>query len=213
MRSDRAQAKGDGETAVRTVLPHGDKAGWRRWLRAAWAELDRRELAAASRLICHRVLSLPCWYEATACLAYAPLAAEVDVTPLMEWAWRRGLAVLLPRPDPATRRMEAREVRSWADTEEGPYGLRVPKAGCPRRLPGVGTVALIPGLAFDCQGWRLGRGAGYYDRFLAEWRGVRRVGVTLERFVFPHLPRDSHDRRMDWVVTEEAIRGPWPGLR
>ncbi|HEY8393946.1 MAG TPA: 5-formyltetrahydrofolate cyclo-ligase, partial [Thermaerobacter sp.] len=72
---------------------------------------------------------------------------------------------------------------------------------------------LIPGLAFDRQGWRLGRGAGYYDRFLAAWRGAWRVGVAPERFVFPRLPRDAHDRRMDWVVTEAGIRGPWPGLR
>lgn len=189
------------------------KAAWRRRLRMEWNALDPAELAAISSAILDHLVALPVWASARAVMLYAPLPAEVDVSPLLEWGRRRGLAVLLPWLDPARRRMEARQVRAWDETEIGPLGLRVPPATARAWSLDASTVVVVPGLAFDREGWRLGRGAGYYDRFLSEWPGAWRVGVVPARFVFPRIPHADHDRRMDWIVTEKGVAGPWPGLR
>ncbi|ADU50974.1 5-formyltetrahydrofolate cyclo-ligase [Thermaerobacter marianensis DSM 12885] len=148
-----------------------------------------------------------------AVMLYAPLPTEIDVTPLLDWARSRGLEVLVPWVDPARHVMEARAVAGWDDLVPGPWGLRQPAARCPSRQPGAETVIVVPGLAFDREGWRLGRGGGYYDRFLDRWPAAWRAGVAPARMVVPHLPRDPHDRRMDLVVTEAEVLGPWWGVR
>lgn len=149
----------------------------------------------------------------TALMLYAPLATEVDVTPLLPWARRRGLAVLLPWVDPVRQVMEARVVGGWEDTVEGPWGLRQPHPGCPIHPLDAGTLVVVPGLAFDRLGWRLGRGGGYYDRFLDRHPAAWRAGVVPAAMLFPAVPRDPQDRRMDLVVTESGILGPWWGVR
>ncbi|HEY8552514.1 MAG TPA: 5-formyltetrahydrofolate cyclo-ligase [Thermaerobacter sp.] len=151
-------------------------------------------------------------------MLYAPMPTEVDVSPLLDWARLRGIAVLLPWIDPRRGRMEARCVRSWdevvpAPGQIGPWRLRQPADACPVWEPGTDTVIVVPGLAFDRHGWRLGRGGGYYDRFLAQWPAAWRVAVAPARMVVERLPRDPHDRRMDLIVTEGGVQGPWWGIR
>ena len=210
----------DGRGAARTAAARSEpeapaeaKARWRQRLRQEWRRLDAGWLAAASRAICDRVAALPVWEGARALMLYAPLPGEVDVTPLWDWGRQRGLTVLLPWLDPAAGRMEARVVKDRSDTAPGPYGLRVPRDDCPAWSPDARTVVIVPGLAFDREGWRLGRGGGYYDRFLAKWPGAWRVGVVPARFLLASVPRAGHDRRMDWLVTDEGACGPWWGLR
>ena len=190
-----------------------EKTQWRRRLRQQWSSLDSGQLESISEAILRHLVELPMWASATAVMLYAPLPGEVDVSPLLAWAQQRGLAVLLPWLKAGDPRMEARRVSAWDDTERGPLGLRVPRPTAPVWSPDQGTVVVVPGLAFDGQGWRMGRGAGYYDRFLTEWPGAWRVGVVPSRFLFSRIPHGEHDRRMDWIVTEEGPLGPWFGLR
>ncbi|EKP95908.1 5-formyltetrahydrofolate cyclo-ligase [Thermaerobacter subterraneus] len=206
----------------------GGKEAWRRRLREAWRAWSRTERGPVSAAICTRLQALLLGQEPwpaagaggalrrpalAALMLYAPLATEVDVTPLLTWARRQGLAVLLPRVDPARQVMEARQVSSWDDTEVGPWGLRQPRARCPAQPVDGSTLIVVPGLGFDRQGWRLGRGGGFYDRFLDRHPAAWRAGVVPSAMLLASVPRDEHDRRMDLVVSEAGVLGPWWGIR
>ncbi len=84
----------------------------------------------------------------------------------------------------------------------GPFGTREPGAEAAEVFPEAGDTILVPGLAFDGRGGRLGRGGGFYDRFLARAAGVRRVGVCFADQIIDEVPMEPHDARVDALVTE-----------
>lgn len=93
--------------------------------------------------------------------------------------------------------------------ETHPFGYRQPVAGTPEVEPSVIDAWVVPGVAFDEAGRRLGHGMGYYDRLLERARpGARFIGVTTERRLFPRIPESEHDVRMHAVVTEERVLRP-----
>lgn len=161
------------------------------------SDANQREASAAvCRALRERVLP-----DARTILFYAPLVGEVDVWPALEEALASGLTVALPRFDAATGRYEARVLRrSAADVVAGPFGIREPPAHCSKLEPASADWILVPGLAFDVHGGRLGRGRGYYDRLLLEVHG-RRCGVAFEQQILPALRCAPHDLRMNALVT------------
>ena len=139
----------------------------------------------------------------TGCI-YLPMPGELDVTSVVdrradiEWFTTRTV-------DRTTLSVHP----FHSEYEVHPFGYRQPIHGSVEADPGEIDVWLVPGLAFDGAGHRLGHGMGYYDRLLA---GVgpeaRLVGVTLERRIFPSIPSDRFDVPMDLVVTEERVISP-----
>jgi len=93
-----------------------------------------------------------------------------------------------------------------SEREHHPFGFEQPAAGAGVvPAPAVGVV-LVPGLAFDRRGNRLGRGKGYYDELLSRLPAARRVGITVERRVFDHIPTGPHDVAMTHLATERGLR-------
>jgi 5-formyltetrahydrofolate cyclo-ligase len=84
------------------------------------------------------------------------------------------------------------------------FGMAEPDPELPAVPAQEIELVLVPGLAFDRRGWRLGYGGGYFDRFLKECRGTS-LGVTYEALLLENLPRDEHDMPMQWIVTEKKI--------
>jgi 5-formyltetrahydrofolate cyclo-ligase len=134
---------------------------------------------------------------------YYPMRGEVDVRPLIERLWARGATVLLPRSDFASRRVVNYPVTSFADLEPTRFGLHEPKRG---GTPWTGAVdvVFVPGVAFDRRKNRLGYGAGFYDRFLAE-AGALKVAPAFELQLVPEIPADAHDIAMDLLATETGV--------
>lgn len=100
-------------------------------------------------------------------MTYVSFRSEADTAPLIEWAWSEGIALIVPRCIPSTREMVLHQLTGWEELQAGAYGIREPnpdKADLwdPAQLP---EAVLVPGLAFDREGGRLGYGGGYYDRF------------------------------------------------
>jgi 5-formyltetrahydrofolate cyclo-ligase len=87
----------------------------------------------------------------------------------------------------------------------GNYGISEPQSDCPTIDPSRATLALVPALACDHQGFRLGYGGGYYDRFLANCP-LPTIGICFADFVFPELPRDPWDQPLGGIATELGIR-------
>jgi len=177
--------------------------------------LDGAQREAASRDSCGRLSRQPRWEGAQTILGYAPLAAELDVWPLLMDALKARKRVFLPRfvgksavIQPSTRSSEpgsgtyvACEIISpEKDLRTGRFGIREPADWCPefdlKRL----DFTLVPGVAFDLQGRRLGRGKGFYDRMLAAVRGTI-CGVAFDEQIVEEIPIEPHDTLVNCILT------------
>lgn len=134
--------------------------------------------------------------------AYLALSDEVDLSPLFDrlpgWRW------VLPRVEPdRTLTFRDREM----PTEFHRFGMEQPIEQGPTTPTHEIDVFLVPGLAFDETGARVGRGGGFYDRLLADRRGdAIAVGVATEMKLFESVPMYPHDQRVDWLATESGVK-------
>lgn len=136
--------------------------------------------------------------------AYFPLKDEPPIVPSLiqvkqlNWAFPRlnGEALEFHR----LSHRELNESESW---KKGRFGLE-PAEGALKVDPSELKALLIPALAYDIRGYRLGRGGGFYDRFLQNFSGVR-VGVIHSSRILPEVPVEVFDQRVDWLVTEKSV--------
>jgi len=180
---------------------NSQKAALRKELRAALLKIPPAVRLAASAQIRTRLKEQPFWQNAASILLFAPMPDEVDVWPLLEETLTGGKSAALPRFDPVGNDYLACRVQN-PQTEIGPgqFGIREPKGGCPEiRLERLGLI-LVPGVAFDLRGGRLGRGRGFYDRLLPEIHGIK-CGVAFDEQIVDTVPSGRLDVRMDFVLT------------
>lgn len=154
-----------------------------------------QQLAQLSLPVLDRLRPLLC--EAKVILAYYSLPDEVDTHTLIQELVAEGKTVLLPKVLDDTT-MELRQYAGPQDLSEGAYHIMEPM-GAPFKDFSQIDVALIPGLAFDTNGHRLGRGKGYYDRFLTAFTG-KTIGVCFDFQKVAEVPVDAHDVAVDRVV-------------
>lgn len=134
---------------------------------------------------------------------YAPLKGEVDPLPLLRQLSAMGCTIALPVAE-ADKPLSFHTWRPGEPLIPGAFGAREPHELSPRLRP---SLLIVPLVAFDTEGWRLGRGGGFYDRTIAELRAagpVVTVGVAFAAQRVPQVPRERHDQRLDWIVTEEG---------
>ena len=134
-------------------------------------------------------------------MLYAPAADELDIWPLAQAAIGQGKNVAIPRYEAAADSYEACRIKDLTqDLSPGRYGIREPREKCEvvalKRL----DLILVPGVAFDLQGRRLGRGKGYYDRLLAAARG-QTCGVAFDQQIVHQVPVEPHDSDVNWILT------------
>ncbi|SRR5579875_340700 len=186
-----------------------EKHRLRKVMRECRDALQPEQARARSCSVQSRALGLQCYREAAAVLLYAAVGNEVATDLIFEHARAANRLVYYPIADPARRTLDFRAVRALEELREGSFGIAQPQDGEPFR-PGVGdAVVFVPGLAFSVSGQRLGRGGGFYDRFLASTGpGITAVGLGYAFQVLDCLPQDDWDRQLACVVTEHAVHGP-----
>ena len=160
------------------------------------------------------VRSLPCWREAQVLLCYLSMGSELETRALIEGAWQEDKRVLLPRVVPKSPELAWYLVDDFSSLVRSPFGICEPVPGVHPAYPSSvmsklqGAVAIVPGLAFDRHGFRLGYGGGYYDRFLAAFHGTS-IGICGADAVRDDLGRggclDPWERAVDILVTEEGV--------
>lgn len=192
------------------MQPHdvfeAEKARLRREMRGKRAALSPAFAAEASRAIVERLFRLPRAAAATEILAYLPIHNEVDTALAVRLALDQGKRLLLPRcRADAPGEMDLGCVSGLDDVEPGSFGILEPRRDvCQPPEAFAPQLILVPGLAFDTAGARLGYGGGYYDRLLALPLATTAfvVGLAYAFQVVPRLPRQTWDRPVNAVVTE-----------
>ncbi|MCC6379786.1 MAG: 5-formyltetrahydrofolate cyclo-ligase [Burkholderiales bacterium] len=196
----------DHETPVGAPLREAKQA-MRQAMAAARDALDPAWRKRASAALVDRMTSLAAFAGARRVLLNVPFRSEWDAAPLIERALARGKEVLLPRVDETSRMLDLRRIADpAADIVTGYRGIPEPVERCPRADPASVDWVLVPGVAFDREGGRLGYGGGYYDRLLPllSPRAARVAGAFSMQIV-DRVPSAPHDIRMDTVVTEAEI--------
>lgn len=163
------------------------------------AEMDPLARAEASARAVELLLRQPLWQKARCVLLYLPLKDELDVSAAVEAALHAGKCVALPRFNPAAGAYEAAEFRGEV-LERKQFGVREPDQSAPKVPLNRLDLLLVPGVAFDWSGRRLGRGKGFYDRLLAGVTGMK-CGVAWDQQMVRELPAEPHDITMDLMLT------------
>lgn len=168
------------------------------------ADLGPAYLRQAGAAAAEHLTALPAYRAARTVLAFAGMEREMDTGPLLEQVLTDGKTLALPVCYlPGV--MEARQVTDLAALRPGRYGILEPPAGAPPLLPGELDLLVVPCAACDRFGVRLGRGGGYYDRYLAGCGGLTAV-LCPQALVLDRVPREDHDRAVDIIVTETGAR-------
>lgn len=201
-------------------MPVGDIRIFKNELRAAIKgrrrALDPVLKQRLDRRICGHVLRLRQYQRAETVILYMSTAIEVETGGIIRHALTHGKRVALPRCRPDTRLMDFYYIRSLEDLESGSYGLLEPKESCEPLTHFEGSICLVPALAYDRSGYRLGYGGGYYDRFLSSYPGPR-IGLIYADDLRRQLPHGRFDRPVQLIVSERGFfyikRQPEPANR
>jgi 5-formyltetrahydrofolate cyclo-ligase len=165
---------------------------------------DKAALKQADGLICQFLRQAPELKRAHTVLAFAPLPWEINIWPLLKGLMAGPQRLCLPLiTGPGI--MEAREVNDLVQLMPKSFGIAEPTANTALVEPDSIDVVIVPGLAFNKNLWRLGRGSGYYDRFLAA-SGAFRLGLARELQIVEHIPHEEHDLQMQSLLTELEYR-------
>ena len=171
---------------------------------AARDSLPPEARAAASDAIFARVLAIPEYTNARAVLLTFPFRSEWDTLPLVRAALEDGKTVAIPRVDVKTRMLDLHSITEPdRDVGAGHRGVPEPGLHCPRIGHAAIDFVLVPGVAFDAQGRRLGYGGGFYDRLLPLLPPqVARVAGAFDLQIVDRVPAAPHDIAVDTIVTE-----------
>ena len=177
------------------------KSVLREQIRARLKTISATERAVATMQLCGRLKASEILRAAKSVLLFAPLPDEPDLWPLLAEALHAGKLVALPCFDPATKKYFAAQIRNLTkDLVSGQFGIREPNNSCPVIPLNRLDLILVPGIAFDLHGRRLGRGKGFYDQLLADVRG-KTCGVAFDEQIVAEIPMEPHDIPLNCILT------------
>ena len=182
-----------------------EKAALRREMLTRRDAIPRAEIDRIGTALTEAIVALPEYAAARSVLATMAIGSEWNTRPLLDRARADGKVVVLPRLTPPPRELELHRVEDL-DRHLVPGVWQIPEPDpqrCPRVALATVDLAIVPALAVDRDGYRLGYGAGYFDKLLAR-RGPRPRCVTAisAAFIVDALPHEAHDVAIDAVLTE-----------
>ncbi len=177
-----------------------NKKELRQYIRNEKRQHSQRELGALSLFACTKLQAHPRVIAANTVLLYYPLPDEVDVRQLIDVLVQQGKRIVLPKVI-SDSKLTLHLYRSKEDLAQGAFGIMEPTSEeiSPSDIEDT-AVAIIPGMAFDAKGHRLGRGKGYYDRLLSSLPYIYKVGVCFPFQILADIPTDPHDIVMNEII-------------
>lgn len=164
---------------------------------------DRR--AALSRKITARITEHPFFQEAAQIFCYVSFREEVETEGILQAAWASGKRTAVPKVT-GQHSMEFFYIDSMDELEPGYQGILEPvtdRRAVVKNGDESAVLLIMPGAAFDRNGYRIGYGGGYYDAYLERYPDCRRIAAAFELQMLENLPVKAHDRKVDAVITEE----------
>ncbi len=189
---------------------HMAKQDLRREMRERRAAIPPADADRAAFAACSAALMLPVWERVRTAALYLAIRDELDAGPLERALRHRGISVVLPRVVPGPRELlHFHRIEGLSNGDAlmtGPMGLLEPRSDTPEVPLSSIDLFVLPGLAFDPRGARLGWGRGHYDATLAAAAGALRVAYAFEVQIVPAVPESAGDERVDVLVTEAGAR-------
>lgn len=184
-------------------MSNGDKAILRCALLAQAQTLTPAQRQESDALLVKRLLELPELAAAHSLLLFAGVGTEPDTAPLIEKLLAARKQLALPRVLPE-RQLECRLYTADTPLIKNRWDIPEPADTSPVLSKDQIELVLVPALCYDRDGYRLGHGGGYYDRFLENYHGLR-VGLCRDVFLQDSLPRDEHDQKVQILLTESQV--------
>ena len=165
----------------------------------ARSQLSDEYRSWASGLIAQRLIALSAWRNRKTVMTFLTINSEVETTPLVERLWQEGKTVIVPKVE--GKKLLCCKLSSWDELAPGTFS--VPEPVEPLVVePAQLELVLVPALAFDPAGRRLGYGAGFFDRLLKKTSALR-VGLAFDLQIADRLPEEANDCRVEMIITEK----------
>lgn len=171
-------------------------------------QLTPTDIRVKSSQIAKRLYALSAYEKADTIMFFVSFGSEVETRTMVKESIGRAKNVLVPRPVPKTRELIPSRLLSWDDDlVPGFYGIPEPHDAALRpQAPSSIDLLIVPGVAFDLQGNRLGYGGGYYDRFFPLLKeNVPLIAPAFDLQIQREIPVDEWDRRVDYIITEKRL--------
>ena len=180
----------------------------KKFLRAHYTQ-KRKELGQDERMrqsdaLVLSVSSHSCFIRSNTILCYYPIEEEPSILPLANIALSLGKTVAFPISNTKDHTLSFRSVKDLSQLKSGAYRIPEPTANMPEISDFSESLCIVPALAFDLRGYRIGYGKGFYDRFLSTFNGVS-LGLAYDKFVTDVLPHDATDQNVDIIITEGRV--------
>jgi len=192
-----------------TTDPVEAKRSARRKARLAIASLSLRQSSKDSEAVCRLILESREWRSATQVMLYMPSTGELEIKPLFSNGLDTGKRVALPRYSNEISGYEACTISNLDDVAPGKFGILEPPSASVKMDTKQLDLAIVPGVAFDGRGGRLGRGEGFFDRLLIDI-SAKKCGVCFEQQLCHNVPVERHDVKMDMIATPSGWLNPPP---
>ena len=170
--------------------------------------LSEKKIAEKTRAIENRLFEFANFLESKIALLYVNGDGEVQTENIIKRSYDYNKIVVLPAFDPEKFEMNLMKVDHFEnELKPGPRNVLEPDANRCKTVPMERIdIAIIPGLAFDEKGGRIGSGRGYYDRLIPKLAiTTRKVALTFEEQIVPQIPMESHDKHVDIIITDQRI--------
>ena len=180
------------------------KTELRKRLQAERAKLRAEQVAWSSEQVSRHILACDAYRKAQCIMGYLAFGKELSVDAVLRAALAEGKQVLVPLVTSATEMVPV-VLRNMEDFELDRYGIRSVREPAELCEAQAIDLVLVPGVAFDREGGRLGMGAGYYDRFLPKAQSAVLMGIAYDALVQDELPKDEYDVCMQLLASESGI--------
>ncbi|SFI07429.1 5-formyltetrahydrofolate cyclo-ligase [Tindallia magadiensis] len=170
--------------------------------------LEIDQVKQKSNAIHHHLFQTEAWKKANHMMIYLDFRNEVQTFPLIELFLAQNKHIYIPVTNPSNHHLTVSELKEPShDLQVAHFGLLEPKPEALRPSnPQILDLVIVPGVVFDREGYRVGFGAGYYDRFLPKLQqNTHLISLVYDFQLVPSVPREPHDIPVQWIVTESEI--------
>ena len=181
-----------------------DKKSLRAEYKAVRDSIDTAVRNNQDAIIFQKFFELKEYKRANTIFVYVSFGSEVETKRIIEKIIYDGKCAVIPKCDKKNHIMHTFKIDCLGQLKKGAYGIEEPCEGCAEVFKEQIDLAVVPGLCFDLKGNRLGYGGGYYDRFLADFKGFT-VGLSYNECIIDIVPTDEYDCRLDLIISADGV--------